>query len=179
MVIDHNRYRLILKVNFSRKTLYFVGIFTHKEYDRKRWRNGCRQPATNKLDLEQYGKLLAAFVPRPIKTEVERKRMSAAIKDMLNKDLTPGEEVLFQLLVKLVTDYKDQLVQYRRRPRAVMLQYLMENTGLKQVDLAKILGTGRGGVSDILNGKRSISRASRAQAKLVAERFKVAADLFL
>ena len=60
-----------------------------------------------------------------------------------------------------------------------MLQYLMENTGLKQVDLAKILGTGRGGVSDILNGKRSISRASRAQAKLLAERFKVAADLFL
>ena len=38
MAIDHNRYRLILKVDFRRKTLYFVGIITHKEYDRKRWR---------------------------------------------------------------------------------------------------------------------------------------------
>ena len=115
-VDDYNRHRLILKVNFRRKTLYFVGIFTHKEYDRKRWRKGCRQPATKKLDLEQYGKLLAAFVPRPIETEVERKRMSAAIKAMLNKDLTPEEEVLFQLLVKLVTDYEDQLVQISEAP---------------------------------------------------------------
>ena len=57
-----------------------------------------------------------------------------------------------------------------------MLQYLMENTGLKQVDLAKILGTSRGGVSDIVTGKRPVSRA---QAKLLAGRFKVAADLFL
>ena len=76
----------------------------------------AKRPATKKLDLEPYGKLLAAFVPRPIETEEERKRMSAAIKDMLNKDLTPEEEVLFQLLVKLVTDYEDQLVQIPEAP---------------------------------------------------------------
>ena len=132
--------------------------------------------ARKKIDLEQYGKLLAAFVPRPIETEAERKRVSAAVKEMMNKDLTPEEEVLFQLLVKLVTDYEDELVPTPDAAPAVMLQYLMENTGLKQVDLAKILGTSRGGVSDIVNGKRPVSRA---QAKLLAERFKVGVELFL
>src|SRR4051812_48229932 len=135
-----------------------------------------RRTVTKKLDLEQYGKLLAAFVPRPIETEAERKRMSGAIKEMLNKELTPEEEVLFRLLVKLVSDYEEQLVPTPDARPAVMLQYLMESAGLKQVDLAKILGTSRGGVSDIVNGKRPVSRG---QAKLLAERFCVAADLFL
>ena len=135
-----------------------------------------RKLTAKKLDLVQYGKLLATFVPRPIETEEERKRVSAVIKEMLNKDLTVEEEVLFQLLVKLVTEYDDQLVPIPDASPAMMLQYLMKNAGLRQVDLAKILNTSRGGVSSIVGGKRAVSKA---QAKILADRFMVSVEAFL
>jgi HTH-type transcriptional regulator/antitoxin HigA len=55
-----------------------------------------------------------------------------------------------------------------------MLRYLMEQQGLKQEDLADCAPQSR--ISDILKGKRAISKAS---AKKLAKRFGVHADVFL
>jgi HTH-type transcriptional regulator/antitoxin HigA len=56
-----------------------------------------------------------------------------------------------------------------------MLAYLMESSGRTAKDLLPVFGT-RGRVSEILNGKRSISKE---QAKKLASVFKVTADLFI
>ena len=58
-------------------------------------------------------------------------------------------------------------------PRGV-LRFLMEQHGLKQEDLTDCAPQSR--ISDILNGKRSISKDI---AKRLARRFNVRADLFL
>jgi HTH-type transcriptional regulator/antitoxin HigA len=55
-----------------------------------------------------------------------------------------------------------------------MLRFLMDEHGLKQEDLADCAPQSR--ISDILNGKRSISKEI---AKKLARRFHVHADLFL
>jgi HTH-type transcriptional regulator/antitoxin HigA len=47
--------------------------------------------------------------------------------------------------------------------------------GLKQGDLAELLGS-KGRVSELINGKRTISKA---QAKALAEFFHVSAELFI
>jgi len=51
----------------------------------------------------------------------------------------------------------------------------MEQRGLKQADLVPVLGS-RAQVSDLVNGKRGISKA---QAKKLAEYFGVSAAIFL
>ena len=56
-----------------------------------------------------------------------------------------------------------------------MLAYLMDAGGRSAKDLLPIFGT-RGRVSEVLNGRRSISKE---QAKKLAAFFKVQADLFI
>ena len=60
-------------------------------------------------------------------------------------------------------------------PLHEMLAYLMESSGRAAKDLVPLFGT-RGRVSEILNGKRSISKE---QAKKLASLFKVSVDLFI
>jgi HTH-type transcriptional regulator/antitoxin HigA len=56
-----------------------------------------------------------------------------------------------------------------------MLVYLMVQRNLKQADLLPIFKS-RGYVSDVVNGKRAISKV---HAKQLAEFFKVSAALFI
>ena len=39
--IHGNRYRLIAKIDYEHQALYIRGIYTHEEYDRGRWKDGC------------------------------------------------------------------------------------------------------------------------------------------
>ena len=56
-----------------------------------------------------------------------------------------------------------------------MLAYLMQTSGRTAKELLPVFGT-RGRVSEILTGKRSISKE---QAKRLASLFRVSADLFI
>jgi HTH-type transcriptional regulator/antitoxin HigA len=56
-----------------------------------------------------------------------------------------------------------------------MLAYLIESSGRTTRDLLPVFGT-RGRVSEVLNGKRAISKE---QAKKLGAFFKVSADLFI
>jgi len=56
-----------------------------------------------------------------------------------------------------------------------MLAYLMETSGRAAKDLLPVFGT-RGRVSEVLGGKRSISKE---QARKLASLFKVTLDLFI
>ncbi|WP_017524839.1 helix-turn-helix domain-containing protein [Pusillimonas noertemannii] len=81
-----------------------------------------------------------------------------------------------------VLDYlSDQVEAYEDERYAIpasepkeVLRFLMDQHGLKQEDLADCAPQGR--VSDILNGRRSISKEI---AKKLARRFNVSAALFL
>jgi HTH-type transcriptional regulator/antitoxin HigA len=56
-----------------------------------------------------------------------------------------------------------------------MLTFLMEQRGLEPHDLWPVLGS-KSRVSEILNGKREISKA---QARKLAEFFHISVDLFI
>jgi HTH-type transcriptional regulator / antitoxin HigA len=60
-------------------------------------------------------------------------------------------------------------------PPHEMVRYLMEQRGLRQADLAPVIGS-RAQVSDLVNGRRGISKA---QAKKLAQFFHVSAELFI
>ena len=56
-----------------------------------------------------------------------------------------------------------------------ILRHIMEASGTRQADLVGIIGSS-GVVSEVVNSKRAISKA---QAKILAERFKVSPSLFI
>lgn len=98
------------------------------------------------------------------------------LMDKGEKRLSPEESKLFALLANLLEDYEaHSLPPLERTSPAETLSLLMEQNDLRQEDLADIFGS-QGGVSKVITGKREISKA---QAKRLAERFKVSTDAFI
>lgn len=133
---------------------------------------------TRKTSAQRYADLLATALPKPIETEAENERALEIVNGLMTKgekNLIAEERWLLRMLVRLIEDFEEKAYPVdEASPRAV-LKTLMEDRGLKQVDLAPLFG-GRSRVSDVLAGKREISKT---QAKALAEFFKVTADLFI
>jgi HTH-type transcriptional regulator / antitoxin HigA len=129
------------------------------------------------LDPVAYGKLLAAELPQPIQNDREFDRMVMRLEalDFAKRKLTPEEKALREILAALIEVYDEEHHEIPQQPPYAMVKYLMEQRGLKQVDLVPVLGS-RAQVSDLVNGKRGISKA---QVKLLAEYFGVSTELFL
>jgi HTH-type transcriptional regulator/antitoxin HigA len=133
---------------------------------------------TGKATEQKYAELLTTALPKPIETEAENERALEIVNRLMSKGekkLTAEERWLLRMLVRLIEDFEEKAYPIdEATPRAV-LKTLMEDRGLKQIDLAPLFG-GRSRVSDALAGKREISKA---QAKALAAFFKVPADLFI
>jgi HTH-type transcriptional regulator/antitoxin HigA len=94
---------------------------------------------------------------------------------MARVELTSEEVSLLKLLSTLVEIYEDTQVPVEPSCPQDILLHLMEARGLKQADIIGIIGS-KGVVSEIVNGKRSISKA---QAKALGEFFHVSPALFI
>jgi mRNA interferase HigB len=40
--IKGNDYRLIVKIEYAKQTIYIKQVLSHKEYDKEKWKYGCR-----------------------------------------------------------------------------------------------------------------------------------------
>ena len=129
------------------------------------------------FNLEKYGELLMMALPQVIESEKELERTEEIINKLLSKGeiLSPEEEKLLDLLSDLVEIYEDEHYQFPEVPPDEILKFLIEENNLKQSDLLHIFGSS-GITSEVVNGKRSISKA---QAKKLAEHFKVSVELFI
>lgn len=134
---------------------------------------------TTNFDPHVYGKLLAEYLPGVIDTEAENERALKLILTLMKKGETgrsPEETRLLELLVALVEDFEQaEYPMGESGSPAFALRALMDEHGLKQTDVLDVFGS-QGVVSQVLNGKRDISKA---QAKRLAARFQVRADLFI
>jgi HTH-type transcriptional regulator/antitoxin HigA len=134
--------------------------------------------ATLTIDPRKYARLANRIVVKAIETEAEYDRMVAAVEHLMDKGeehLSPEESALLETIAILIQAYDE-----RRNPLPLaapneMLAYLMETSGRTTRELLPVFGT-RGRVSEVLAGKRSISKG---QAKKLASLFKVGVDLFI
>jgi HTH-type transcriptional regulator/antitoxin HigA len=124
-----------------------------------------------------YGKLLARALPRVIKTGEENERMIAELErlDTRGRALTPEEEDLAELMTLLVRQFEESRYPLGHAEPREALRILMEGRSVRQRDLIPVFGSSSV-VSDVLNGKRSISKA---HARKLAEYFHVPASLFI
>jgi HTH-type transcriptional regulator/antitoxin HigA len=76
----------------------------------------------------------------------------------------------------LIEDFEEKRYPILHAEPRVHLRQLMEERGHTQTEVAKAIASSRGAVSEILSGRRQVSKS---QAKRLAEFYRVSADLFL
>lgn len=134
--------------------------------------------ATLIVDRKKYARLANRVVVKAIESEEEYDRMVAAVEALMDKGegrRSPEEEALLETLAILIQAHDDHHHPLAPVSGHEMLSYLMETSGRTAKDLLPVFGT-RGRVSEILSGKRSVSKE---QAKKLAAFFRVSADLFI
>ncbi|WP_319420394.1 helix-turn-helix domain-containing protein [Pleurocapsa sp. FMAR1] len=123
-----------------------------------------------------YSNLLSQYIPQVIETEEEYDRaLTIAEKLTFAKNRTLEEKALHKLVVALIEAYETENYPMKESTPHEILQHLMESSSTKQADLVSVIGSS-GVVSEVVNGKRSISKA---QAKALGDYFKVSSNLFI
>lgn len=128
------------------------------------------------LDEKAYGQLLKRTLPHVIHSDEECERLTEEL--MRLDDIaspSPEEREVAELLTVLVEEYEERRYPIQKANPHQVLRHLMEARNLTQKDLWKLFGS-KGIASEVLNGKRSISKT---HAKKLAQFFHVGADLFI
>ena len=128
------------------------------------------------INSQRYGRLLAKAQPAVITSEAENERLLAEVEKLMSKArLSPEEGKLLELLTTLIEEFEAAHYQLNASTPVGILRELMEARGVKQSDLWPLFGS-KGTASEVMSGKRAISKA---QAKKLAEFFKVSVELFI
>jgi HTH-type transcriptional regulator / antitoxin HigA len=123
-----------------------------------------------------YSELLSQHQPRIIKTEEENEKFLETVEELLSRShLTPEEDALLELLVKLIEDFEDNHYQLNVSTPRSRLKHLMEARSLKQADLVEILDSSEI-VTKIINGELEITKE---QAEALGKFFHVDVSLFI
>ncbi|BAU63402.1 HTH transcriptional regulator [Stanieria sp. NIES-3757] len=128
------------------------------------------------INPSDYAQLLAKYQPKVIETEAENDRAIELAQELEHKaNRSLEEDAILELLVTLIEKFEYENYPIPEGTPHSMLLHLMESNNIKQENLVGVIGS-RGVVSEVVNGKRSISKA---QAKALAEFFSVDVGLFL
>ena len=130
---------------------------------------------------DDYLKLVRSFPLRPIRTKAQYEDASKIHVDLIARadaGLSDGEEDYMEVLGRLIQAYDkahSSLLNEKMTP-IDRLKFLLDEHGMNSIDLGKLLGSGSGQASMILNKKRELSKAN---IRVLAERFKISPAAFL
>ena len=115
--------------------------------------------------------------PRIIKTEQQHRDAIAEVERLAVEDPPIGsaEGDRLELLAKLVEDYEKQRFAFARPDPLSAIRFRMEEQGLRQKDLAPLLG-GKNRVSEVLSGKRALTLG---MVRLLSESLHIPAELLV
>lgn len=123
-----------------------------------------------------YSKSVGKAVPTVITSEKEYERLVKEFDKLFHKaELTPEEDAVFDLLVVLIEKYEKEKYYESSAGPLDILKSLMEEHSKEPKDLWELFGS-KGRVSDVLNGKRAITKS---QAVALGKYFHVSPSLFL
>jgi HTH-type transcriptional regulator / antitoxin HigA len=127
------------------------------------------------IDRNIYGDLFTQHQLKEIETEAENEAAIMLAESLEHRQRTPEEDALLELLIILIEKFEESSYPAPNVEPELMLLHLMEARNMKQEELVGVIGS-RGVVSEIVNGKRSISKA---QAKALGQLFHVSPSLFI
>ncbi|MEO8663111.1 MAG: helix-turn-helix domain-containing protein [Bryobacteraceae bacterium] len=114
-----------------------------------------------------YVELLIAHQPVKPRDRQELAELTALLEKLAanEQEQSPAMERFIETLTALVMQYEDEIEPDPERSPSGVLKYLMDERGLRQVDLVPILGS-KSFVNQVLSGHRPISK--EAAHKLAA-----------
>jgi HTH-type transcriptional regulator / antitoxin HigA len=128
------------------------------------------------FDSDKYSSLLSQYQPRIIKNEDENEIFLEIVESLLSRNnLTPEEDTLLELLVKLIEDFEETHYQINASTPHSRLLHLMDARSLELADLVEIMDTIEI-VTEIVNGHLEINKK---QAEALGKFFHVNPGLFL
>jgi HTH-type transcriptional regulator/antitoxin HigA len=126
---------------------------------------------------DRYLELVKRVPLRPIRDDATLEAATAMIDELLGlPELTSEEDDYLDVLGDLVEKYEEQAHPIPDAPAGDVLRYLMECRSLSQAELAKSVGMPSSVVSEVLAGKRALSKANITK---LADYFGVKVDVFL
>lgn len=112
-----------------------------------------RAPSASYLDLVQRLPL------RPIRSEAELDRAQAVVDELIDRDrLDVGQRDYLDVLSDLVERYEAEAHPIGKVSEAEMLRFLIDQKGVRQVDVARGASIAESTVSEILAGKKALTR---------------------
>ncbi|NJK65258.1 MAG: transcriptional regulator [Microcoleus sp. CSU_2_2] len=128
------------------------------------------------FDLNIYINLLYKYQPRIIKTEEENGIFLEIVEELISRpNLTPEEDALLELLVKLIEDFEDKHYQLNISTPKSRLLHLMDARSIEAEDLGEIMGSSEE-VFEIINDRLEITKK---QAEDLGRFFRIDPGLFL
>ena len=124
-----------------------------------------------------YVELLVAHQPAKPRNRAELAEMTALLETLAANETpqSPAIERFIETLMALIMQYEEEIEPGHDPSPTGVLKYLMDERGLRQVDLVPILGS-KSYVSQILSGHRPIGKGAAAK---LAEFFGVKPHTFL
>ena len=115
--------------------------------------------------------------PKIVKTKAQYRAYLAEVERLAAEDPVPGtlDGDRLELLAKLVEDFEKERFKFERPDPVEAIRFRMEEQGLRQKDLAPILG-GKNRVSEILNRKRPLTLS---MVRALSDALQIPADLLL
>lgn len=115
--------------------------------------------------------------PKIIKTDNQYRAYLAEVDRLATDDPAPGtpDGDRLELLAKLVEDYEKGRFPFRRPDPIEAIRFRMEEQGLRQKDLAPLLG-GRNRASEVLAGKRPLTLSA---VRALSDALHIPADLLI
>ncbi|MEI8194958.1 MAG: helix-turn-helix domain-containing protein [Phycisphaerae bacterium] len=130
-----------------------------------------------KADADTYMDLIQRFPLKPLKDDAAHEQAVEMVAELMGRKLDDGASDYLDTLILLVNKYEDE----HHTPMGMdltpqqALRAIMEANNLTQADIGRILGS-ESAVSMFLNGERGLSKV---QIKLLVQKFRVDANLFL
>ena len=128
------------------------------------------------FDSDRYSNLLSQYQPHIIKNEDENEIFLEIVESLISRNnLTPEEDTLLELLVKLIEDFEEKSYQINASTPHSRLLHLMDARSLEPADLVGIMDTIEI-VNQIINNQLEITKK---QAEALGKFFHVNPSLFL
>jgi HTH-type transcriptional regulator/antitoxin HigA len=132
---------------------------------------------TSKPTIDRYFELVRAFPIRPLHTDAELDQAVAMIDSLIDREeLAPEEQDYLDVLSDQVEKYESEQHPLPAVSEADMLRHLIEAREITQLKLSADTGIVESTISNILSGKRGMSRNHIAA---LASYFKVSPAVFI
>jgi len=127
---------------------------------------------------KKYRALIDRFPLVPVKNEEHLNAAHAFAQDLMNRKLAPDESDYLEVLLDEIGKYEEKhhALHFADLPPHKLLQSFMSDHGMKQVAVQEILGVSSGVMSELVSGKRELTKEHCVK---LGQYFKVTPALFL